>query len=700
MRECESCTWGEYAPKKAQPKCEQCYSDFGVPYSSYPGSSNCTRCVVGYYWDGVQCLECRKGVVCETAGQTLEGLILQTGYFRFESSSKSIYPCPHDNCIGGNTSVDHSHLQGLSHLAGNDMYRKRSKAIRDANDLCRRGSQGPLCAICEDDFTLNRETNQCESCATAINPVDYVFGSFMITWMFLSFARAASGSAKYRKGASKLTAVLQMTHLTLDQVLIMGMTIQTILLFVENYRLAGGEPLPFSYTEFLRFFGVFTLDLEYIFPVGCIDGFKYWIELVAQSILLVVVGIVTTGSYLRARRREGPKAADHLERFVVFSKFALPGVVRTAGKAFTCRTFENDDHKSYLLVNYEMDCRSFDYALVRPYAAVVIVLYGIAAPVVVWSLLARFRLPIENAISAGTLGLESTKGAGANKKPRILLEKEMLAALHRGIKASSVLKGTALKCLFRYTKPECWWFEVADIARRLCITSVSLLFEGSQKLLFFGILVTSFCLVVHREVQPYLEPSLNVIKYFEHWLTMLCLVVLLGKDADMFGAYPRIPYAFGASVLYVTHLAMGAFMIRSIFNRAIQERLDHTAMVQQEINERFTLEGSSSTDRRTTQARVIDVERHNARVRDRASRSPKKKGGTTGNGAEASRSTSGERKARSTSAGRSRSRRARSPRNRRGREARTNDVDDADDSYFQGTNPLHDDSDWRDITTG
>ena len=251
-----------------------------------------------------------------------------------------------------------------------------------------------------------------------------------------------------------------------------------------------------------------------------------------------------------------------------------------------------------------MDCRSFDYALVRPYAAVVIVLYGIAAPVVVWSLLARFRLPIENAISAGTLGLESTKGAGANKKPRILLEKEMLAALHRGIKASSVLKGTALKCLFRYTKPECWWFEVADIARRLCITSVSLLFEGSQKLLFFGILVTSFCLVVHREVQPYLEPSLNVIKYFEHWLTMLCLVVLLGKDADMFGAYPRIPYAFGASVLYVTHLAMGAFMIRSIFNRAIQERLDHTAMVQQEINERFTLEGSSSTDRRTTQARA------------------------------------------------------------------------------------------------
>ena len=142
------------------------------------------------------------------------------------------------------------------------MYRKRSKAIRDANDLCRRGSQGPLCAICEDDFTLNRETNQCESCATAINPVDYVFGSFMITWMFLSFARAASGSAKYRKGASKLTAVLQMTHLTLDQVLIMGMTIQTILLFVENYRLAGGEPLPFSYTEFLRFFGVSESESE------------------------------------------------------------------------------------------------------------------------------------------------------------------------------------------------------------------------------------------------------------------------------------------------------------------------------------------------------------------------------------------------------------------------------------------------------
>ena len=699
MKECESCTWGEYAPKKAQSRCKNCYSDFGVPYSSYPSASNCTRCVVGFYWDGKQCLKCMQGVVCETAGQTLENLVLKDGYFRFESSSKAIYLCPHDNCMGGNTSVDHSKIEGLQAVGAYKMYMKRSRAISDADDLCRDGARGPLCAICKDEYTLSRQTNRCEKCADAVNPADYVFASAMLLWAFGSFVRAASGAAKYRKSGSSITAVLQMTHLTLDQAIVMGVTIQTLLLFVENYRLAGGEPLPFSYTEFLRFFGFFTLDLEYIFPVGCIDGFKYWIELVTLSVLLIATGIITSMGYLRAKQREGPKAAAHLERFVLFLKFVLPGVVRTSGKAFTCRTFENDAYKSYLIVNYEMDCQSVDYLyFVRPYAAACIIFYGFLVPASMCFFLTRLRVHISNAFKAGLLSFKkattSEKVEGGSEE---LTGKEMVEALHKGINANPILRGTALKCLFRFTKPECWWIEIADMYRRLCLTSASLLFEGNQKLLFFGILVTSFCLVVHREVHPFLEPSLNIIKYFEHWLTLLSLIVLLGKDADMFGTYPRIPYALGASVLFATHLAMGGFMVRSIVNRAIQERLDHTAMVQQEINKAQEISEGGS---RIGQTRVIDAEIYNARVRDRertTSKSPKRVKGSKKTAQKGSfDDTIGARKQSGKSKDREkRTRRGRSPRNRQMREP---DIDDADDSYFQGTNPLHDDSDWRDIS--
>jgi len=306
-----------------------------------------------------------------------------------------------------------------------------------------------------------------------VNPADYVFASAMIMWAFGSFARAASGAAKYRKRASSITAVLQMTHLTLDQAIVMGVTIQTLLLFVENYRLAGGEPLPFSYTEFLRFFGFFTLDLEYIFPVGCIDGFKYWIELVTLSVLLIATGIITFMSYLKAKQREGPKAAAHLERFVLFLKFVLPGVVRTSGKAFTCRTFENDAYKSYLIVNYEMDCQSFDYLyLVRPYAAACIIFYGFLVPASMCFFLTRLRVHISNAFKAGLLSFKkattSEKVEGGSEE---LTGKEMVEALHKGINANPILRGTALKCLFRFTKPECWWIEIADMYRRLCLNS-------------------------------------------------------------------------------------------------------------------------------------------------------------------------------------------------------------------------------------
>ena len=62
------------------------------------------------------------------------------------------------------------------------------------------------------------------------------------------------------------------------------------------------------------------------------------------------------------------------------------------------------------------------------------------------------------------------------------------------------------------------YVETLEMARRLALTSVTLIFHGSGNLLLFGLCVNSIAIVVHRELMPYIDMTTNVIRYIDYWM--------------------------------------------------------------------------------------------------------------------------------------------------------------------------------------
>ena len=136
---CNPCKLGSYGPTTGLESCilcpqsyftsengsttyERCDHVFGQGYTSSEGASTCDVCERHYFMNkqGI-CRKCPTGSSCSQAddiGNTVSGLAVLPGYYRFSDSSEQIYSCKAtDNCIGGN----------------------------NTQHLCAVGATGPLC---------------------------------------------------------------------------------------------------------------------------------------------------------------------------------------------------------------------------------------------------------------------------------------------------------------------------------------------------------------------------------------------------------------------------------------------------------------------------------------------------------------------------------------------------------------------------
>ena len=94
----------------------------------------CDRCVSTHYMNEKgRCVVKPEGVEFDTDGTTIASLKVSSGFYRFTIESEDIYECPsYDNCAGGKIPSNGS-----------------------ATTLCRRGSGGPLCSVCESEYFLS-----------------------------------------------------------------------------------------------------------------------------------------------------------------------------------------------------------------------------------------------------------------------------------------------------------------------------------------------------------------------------------------------------------------------------------------------------------------------------------------------------------------------------------------------------------------
>ena len=131
------CPLGYYVNSSIAQECLECPSDEG--YTSAGGSTEqCDLCMSTYYMSKTrQCKKCKEGMECDKEGTTTDNFVVKKGYYRFTDKSDELYLCP-----------------VASHCPGTKIMNSGKAPMKNDSYPCKRGSKGPLCSLCSQNFYL------------------------------------------------------------------------------------------------------------------------------------------------------------------------------------------------------------------------------------------------------------------------------------------------------------------------------------------------------------------------------------------------------------------------------------------------------------------------------------------------------------------------------------------------------------------
>jgi hypothetical protein len=192
--------------------------------------------------------------------------------------------------------------------------------------------------------------------------------------------------------------------------------------------------------------------------------------------------------------------------FLLFTFLVLVGASSVLFEFFQCRRFElpNDEgggYESYIRRDYSIACTSERYLLYVPYTVVMVLVYPVGIPLMYALLLFNNRKVLSDSAAMAAEEVEDF--------PRI---------------------GHALFLVEAY-RPECYFFEIIECARRLLLASViGIANSDSAASPVIGLLLSLFFIHIFERYSPFMSASdndLSVILGFS--LALLFLAALLIK---------------------------------------------------------------------------------------------------------------------------------------------------------------------------
>ena len=386
---CSPAIQGTYCPRVGMTTPDKCASasEFGSEYTSDEGSDTCGVCIAAYYMnaDG-KCIEKGKGVIKEagTAGTTLSTMSIEEGYWRYTSTSTQVYECTYPmNCEGGvNGSV--------------------------GDLICSKGSRGPLCTVCSDDgpgYFIDTHQQMCVACSAEQVP--------WYTWAVVALLAAAvigglvAMALKLKDTRARLRQWVRANHDSLgrlsDTFTVAWVTMQTLVLVVQNHKDSGGKDPPSLYANFLSSFaGFVSLEFFSIFPgTDCWYKGHIW-SLMGNTIAAFALAFGSLALFYYKKRSGNPTAWRVLKRLVWISKLLLPAISLTISRTFRCDTYDENESTEIrrLSVDQSVDCESSYYKLMFFYALVMVAIFPVGVPLI-WLIklralrdrFARFEVP-------------------------------------------------------------------------------------------------------------------------------------------------------------------------------------------------------------------------------------------------------------------------------------------------------------------
>ena len=123
---------------------------------------------------------------------------------------------------------------------------------------------------------------------------------------------------------------------------------------------------------------------------------------------------------------------------------------------------------------------------------------------------------------------------------------------------NSILSTSPFQTLFQGIKPQyASYYEIVDMMRRLALTCGTVICKTLNGLVLFSLCIALFALLGHTQLEPYDEQIMDNLVAAAHWQTLLSIIVLLIRDANMFES---VHYEITGGVLVVTNVFMLLFL--------------------------------------------------------------------------------------------------------------------------------------------
>ena len=426
---CDECFVGTFAPNWGMPACGSCENG---RVALDPGLKFCT--------------DCPNGASCPGGTHIVVG----AGFWRTGPLSRQVMACPYDTCEG-----------------------------EDANmtTICRSGSRGHLCGVCEPHFFPDGSI--CQQCMVARTLLDaamlFVVLAGMLGMVVLAYWR-------FLRQQPNIKAVLAALSATIDVQRCKTAWITISIIGSMSWTTAVVWPPPLSYAAA----GMTALSEFSFVPVSCIDtGVTFYSTLIVSSVVPLVLVLVSWASSVVIPATVPRERAIKFTLFVAF--LVLPFATTRIFQTFICTEFA--DGSKMLTTDLSLHCDGPLYDGMFAFSVVQCLIYPIGVPAMFMSVLWSHRDQIMSRDPAGPCPKE--------------------------------LRHIAI--LFKYYTNDAFYWEVVECIRRLLLSSV-IIFTGETvgARAVWGTFLAIIFSVLLREWQPCCDKLTQTFTFMMYWIVTWC----------------------------------------------------------------------------------------------------------------------------------------------------------------------------------
>ena len=453
--------------------------------------------------------------------------------------------------------------------------------------------QGPLCAVCKDDYFYMESTDECTSCGDTSS----WFDPFTICVIVVVFVCLATGG--YRLNLMMREQELQsMTELLIysilklklvdmemyvnaplavnENILILTRRLRALLkMYITFFQVVTSIPSVLHFYDFPDGFKSRMIELSSVVNIGvsrsaifnCLLGWSFdfvdqllLVTIYPAVVLLLFVVVCRLHVYLKLERNPttskssaayiseaGVVRAKYVEFFLFFTYLILPSVVVTIFETFRCQDVDPDDVSaggdSYLRQDYSISCHSSRYHFAVAWAVIMIFVYVLGVPAFYFFLLYSRR----SAIMTRDLTAVLVDERGNSVKQQQL---------------------SAIRILFDSYKPCFWYWELVETGFRLSITGFLVLgvYAGDNAQMVMGIGLAIVFTKLYEYFEPFLDEISQSSKVVTLWEISLIFFLFILMKAEFMSEYGIVVVASLLVVSVFLNMCLALFRILRQFS--------------------------------------------------------------------------------------------------------------------------------------